>query len=370
MTHDTQLELGIRTSARPLRLSRDLRNVPLNRYRLPKDGRKWKTVARERMALAEWLATHGDADGSRIYPSEKSMSRHFGWSRRKTFYLLADLAELNLLVSDGRLTSEHGTRVRRINLSAFLGPGVQDSSRREVQSAVAAGVQDSRAGVPGVQDSRAAGVQDSGPGVHSNVAHNRHQTGQTCPPNPPTESVGGNRPPRVRRLTRAQIEARVGSGPTIAESPECAICGHTENFHKKMLVNKLRFNPKWIEHEYVSPVAVKTEDFIADTFGALAPTRVSAKSIKSRDKEKSSAGGAAQGNPVDNLQELKAKLRSIAGKNSIVRPKPKLEPTDAQKLARVELLHQQARDLGKKVPCENENNCEVALRAAAGGRGG
>ena len=149
---ETQLDLGLRTSARPLRLSRDLRNVPLDRYRLPKDGRKWKTVARERMGALEWLATYGDADGSRIYPAEKSITHHFGWSRRKTFYILADLGVggLNYLGSDGRLTSEHGTRVRRINLSAVLRPGVQDS--------------------------RVAGVQDSRAGVQSKVAHDRHLT--------------------------------------------------------------------------------------------------------------------------------------------------------------------------------------------------
>jgi hypothetical protein len=86
--------------------------------------------------------------------------RHFGWKRRKAFYLLADLKELQLLESGG-LTGEHGTRVRRMNLRSFLGAGVQDSA--------GAGVHDSR-GLPG------AGVHDSRAGVHSNDAHNRHLT--------------------------------------------------------------------------------------------------------------------------------------------------------------------------------------------------
>jgi hypothetical protein len=105
------------------------------RYRLSRDGRKWRLIARERMALAEWLATHGDADGSRIWPAVASIMRHFGWSHGKTFYLLKDLKDLGLLESSG-LTSERGTRVRRMNLAAFLGAGVQDSP--------GAGVQDSR----------------------------------------------------------------------------------------------------------------------------------------------------------------------------------------------------------------------------------
>src|ERR1700684_3829180 len=123
---DEQLGLGLRVPSRPLRLSRDLRDIPLGRYRLSRDGRKWRSIGRERMALAEWLATYGDADGSRIFPSVASMMRHFGWSNGKTFYLLNDLKELQLLKSSG-LTGEHGTRVRRMDLAAFLGgAGVQD----------------------------------------------------------------------------------------------------------------------------------------------------------------------------------------------------------------------------------------------------
>lgn len=129
---DPQLGLGLRTPARPLRLSRDLRNVPLEKYRLPKDGRKWKAIARDRMALAEWLATYGDADGSRIHPSVNSMIRHFGWSHGKNAYLLNDLEELDLLVAEG-LTSEHGTRRRRMNLSAFIGECWTPATRPEVQ---------------------------------------------------------------------------------------------------------------------------------------------------------------------------------------------------------------------------------------------
>ena len=82
------------------------------------------------MALAEWLATYGDADGSRIFPSVASITSHFGWSRRQTFYLLKNLKELLLLDSCG-LTSERGTRVRRMNLASFLGAGVQDSREQE-----------------------------------------------------------------------------------------------------------------------------------------------------------------------------------------------------------------------------------------------
>jgi hypothetical protein len=66
-----------RAPSRSLKLSRDLRGIPVDRYRLPSDGRKWKVIARERMALAEWLSTYGDGDGSRIFPSVESMARAY-----------------------------------------------------------------------------------------------------------------------------------------------------------------------------------------------------------------------------------------------------------------------------------------------------
>ena len=116
---DAQPGPGLQKPARPLRLSRDLRDIPMVRYRLPRDGRKWRAIARERMALAEWLATHGDPDGSRIWPAVASIIRHFGWSRGKTFYLLDDLKQLRLLESRG-LHGERGPRERAMNIAAFL----------------------------------------------------------------------------------------------------------------------------------------------------------------------------------------------------------------------------------------------------------
>lgn len=159
----SSIPLAVRSTAkllrtdRPLRLSRDLGRVSVENYRLAKDGRKWRAIARDRMSLAEWLAIHGDGDGSRIFPSVGSMIRHFGWSRSKTFYLLEDLKTLGLLIRDPdgqKLTGEHGTRIRRMDLAAFLGR---------------AGVQDSKAS-PGAE------VQDSRAEVQSNVGHNRHLT--------------------------------------------------------------------------------------------------------------------------------------------------------------------------------------------------
>jgi hypothetical protein len=194
---DVQLGLGLKVPSRPLRLSRDLRDIPVDKYRLPKDGRKWKRVAGQRMSSAQWLATYADPDGSRIFVSEATTTRHFGWSRRTTFRLLADLRELGLLEGCG-LTSEHGTRVRRMNLEAFLGAGVPNSA--------GAGVPGSRAGVP------------------RRVAHNRPLTDQSQnqnlrplarPSSPPSCGKLKNKKPAtpqqrnfgiVGRLTKAGVE--------------------------------------------------------------------------------------------------------------------------------------------------------------------
>ena len=130
----------------PLKLSRQLSKIPIDHYYLPDD--RGTSAARDRMALAEWRGIHGDADGSRIFPSVKSMSEHFRWSRRKTFYLLGDLKELRLIESTGHYAGEHGTRIWKMNVAVFLGEVARDSAEAGVQIAVA--------------------------GVQSKDAHNRH----------------------------------------------------------------------------------------------------------------------------------------------------------------------------------------------------
>jgi hypothetical protein len=69
------------------------------------------------------------------------------------------------------------------------------------------------------------------------------------PPTPPSETDGGSQ--RLRRLTKVQIEARVGAGPTTAPPSFCAVCGNTKFFHRMKIENKLRHDPRWIEHEFI-----------------------------------------------------------------------------------------------------------------------
>jgi hypothetical protein len=105
--------------SKSVKLSRELAKIPVGKYRLEEDGRKWKAICHDRMGLAGFLGVHGDGDGTRIFLSIKTMMQHFKWSHGKLCYLLEDLREL-LLLEDTPNYSHHGTRIRQMNLAAFL----------------------------------------------------------------------------------------------------------------------------------------------------------------------------------------------------------------------------------------------------------
>jgi hypothetical protein len=136
---------------------RDLRNAPLEEYKFPDDGRTWKHVARNRQALANFLATFADGDGSRIFPTVETMTKHFGWSRATTFRLLADLRALNLLSEKIGLHGESGPAIRKMDVVGF---------RQRTFTGSAALVQNAFSGVSnsGDQESQAhaSGVSGSG----------------------------------------------------------------------------------------------------------------------------------------------------------------------------------------------------------------
>jgi len=197
----------LRVPSRPLRLSRDLREIPVHNYRLPKDRRKWKAIARERMALAEWLATHGDADGSNIFPGVTRMMDHFGWSRGKLFYLLADLKELCLLESEG-LRRERGPRVRRMNLQAFLGASAQDRVSNSCGNRVSLEAE--------VQDSNEPKSKIRGAEVQSMVGHDRPLTDQ---------SQSQNLRPLTRPSSTPPVEKGKSKKPATPQQVRYAIVG-------------------------------------------------------------------------------------------------------------------------------------------------
>lgn len=79
------------------------RSLPLERYRLPSDGRKWRMVARNRQGVYNYLAGFPFGDGTfsrggiNYSPQEAAMLKHFGFSRSWLEILLNGLKELGLL---------------------------------------------------------------------------------------------------------------------------------------------------------------------------------------------------------------------------------------------------------------------------------
>lgn len=124
------------SQSKSVKLSRTMRGKPATAYRLPDDGRKWKHSCNERKQLADWLATYGDADGTHIFPSIRTMLAAFDtWSHGKLFYRLADLRRLGVLESEG-LKGERGPRIRRLRPDKLANqPGVQDSDSDEIELA-------------------------------------------------------------------------------------------------------------------------------------------------------------------------------------------------------------------------------------------
>jgi hypothetical protein len=176
-------QVGVKTEkAKSVKLSRELAEIPIHRYRMAKDTRKWKAVAQNRMALAEFLGNHGDGDGTRIFPAVSTMAKKFGWSESKTYYLLDDLRELRLLEDTPHYSAPkfHRTRVRQLNVSAFLTVqdskievGVQDSDAQMAQDSKIeqeSKIQDSKIET---QDSKIE-VQDSNVTLETTATVNRH----------------------------------------------------------------------------------------------------------------------------------------------------------------------------------------------------
>jgi len=98
---------------------RDVRDTTPRDYRLPTDGRTWRHQCDRRCALAQWLATFADGDGSNITVGIKRMAERLGVSRWTVTRLLDDLRTLGFL-EDGQLTGFKGTRRRSLNVPAML----------------------------------------------------------------------------------------------------------------------------------------------------------------------------------------------------------------------------------------------------------
>jgi hypothetical protein len=93
----------------------DVCKIPIEVFRMPTDGRKWKAAAGNRKTLMMQLAGYANADGTSIRPSTKTLADQTGFSRRKVCRLLDDLKVLGFCERVGRY-GQRGAAIRKLVL--------------------------------------------------------------------------------------------------------------------------------------------------------------------------------------------------------------------------------------------------------------
>jgi hypothetical protein len=126
--------------------------LPLDVFLRVNDGRKFKIKCQQRWALLQKLARYANSDGTKCYPSRKTLEQATGFSAATLDAYLKDLEsdELQFVVKGG-YAWEDGPRVRRLLLPIA---GTQDSPFDKSRSSGFA-EQELSIGETGVQDSKA-----------------------------------------------------------------------------------------------------------------------------------------------------------------------------------------------------------------------
>lgn len=97
--------------------AQDLADVPPAVFRLPSDGKKWNSVARERRAVLQRMALAANSNGSSIKLSAGKIAAALGISRASILRRLAELQTLGFLESVG-LDPKYRTTIRAICIEA------------------------------------------------------------------------------------------------------------------------------------------------------------------------------------------------------------------------------------------------------------
>jgi hypothetical protein len=103
------------------RCSQQVREIPLEQFKLDRDGRKWKSAARNRYNLLLRLSTHANGDGTFLSPDGKrnfspSMERlQEHYARRTLYRLMNELQELGMLPWR-REKNHYGRRIYEIKM--------------------------------------------------------------------------------------------------------------------------------------------------------------------------------------------------------------------------------------------------------------
>lgn len=140
---------------------RAIRSIPPEAYRLPTDGRKWLHDCKLRKYVVLQLATYADANGTRIFPSARTIGRELGISERTVKYVFNDLKTLGVLIDKGFTDGKYKhTRIRALDVEKICGAVVQDSPESVVQDSPTV-VQDSQDACARFEE-RSRKIQNSG----------------------------------------------------------------------------------------------------------------------------------------------------------------------------------------------------------------
>jgi hypothetical protein len=176
------------------RCAHKVRNLPLERFRLPTDGRKWKSAARSRAFVLTHISDWSNDDGTFIRngkdysPSEQTLLRRL--DRATLYRRTMDLRLLDLL--DWERSNRHNGRTYLITADA---PYPDDFLPREKPNREV-----SHSSIPEVSDSGCE-VSHSIPEVSPRtpeVSHSRHKNG--AKPNKSITSAKNELPPTKHLL--------------------------------------------------------------------------------------------------------------------------------------------------------------------------
>src|ERR1700745_789576 len=87
--------------------------IPLEQFKMDKDGREWKHIAGQRRTMFIELSSFSNADGTNIFPKISTLMQRLGWSPRKVDYILDDRKKVGRGERTGR-KGQRGPAIRKV----------------------------------------------------------------------------------------------------------------------------------------------------------------------------------------------------------------------------------------------------------------
>jgi hypothetical protein len=123
------------------RCTLEVREIPLESFKHPRDGRRWREAARNRYSLLLRLSTHANPDGTftdedghkNFSPSAERLQAHY--ARRSMYRHMNDLKDLGFL-SWAREQKHYGRRIYRVTIPEETGATKADNRCHETAKQV------------------------------------------------------------------------------------------------------------------------------------------------------------------------------------------------------------------------------------------